>query len=167
MQNKTVIEDFKLALAPMVKPTIIVLTGEDNAKAVIFPAYRQHADIVGGEIALKGESLRLEGSWGTDKKTGKPQFFVDKVTNNKLIIEERDAVLNETRRAPQPSVSPTEGYMARYDINPAVDFIEGGLSSKNNKLILKSQPRENQKQYYTDGDYFWFDDSTGKCPTSF
>ena len=55
----------------------------------------------------------------------------------------------------------------KYAIDPNLDFIIGGLSSFNNKPISLSEPREGCKQYYTDGDFYWYEGHKEKCPTSF
>ena len=55
----------------------------------------------------------------------------------------------------------------KYAIDPNLDFIIGGLSSFNNKPISLSEPREGCKQYYTDGDFYWYVGNKEKCPTSF
>lgn len=55
----------------------------------------------------------------------------------------------------------------QYTIDPDVDFTPGGMSSFNNKLITMSEPREGRKQYFTDGDYYWYKDSEAKAPWVF
>lgn len=51
-------------------------------------------------------------------------------------------------------------------VDPTKDFIVGGLSS-GGKTIRLSDPKEGCKQYYTDGDYYWYEGNTTKCPTEF
>lgn len=55
----------------------------------------------------------------------------------------------------------------KYAIDPNLDFIIGGLSSFNNKPISTSDPKDGHKQYYTDGDFYWYVGNKEKCPTSF
>lgn len=98
--------NFRLGRTPMVKPNIIVLTEADGRKAVIFPKYRPAADIAHAEVAKEGEVLELEGIWGTDKKTGKPQFYVDKAFNanieeESILTEEQRQILEESYNDPE------------------------------------------------------------------
>ena len=150
---------FKLGKAPLVREKIIVLEEADGSKAVIFPQYRLKEEIEHAEIAKLGEVLELTGKWGTDKKTGNPQFFVDKAYNAELSKESNPVNVN---------IGKTNGKVyGEYDINPDKDFIAGGLSNFNNKPIVVSEPKENQQQYYTDGDFYWYKTSKEKCPTVF
>ena len=151
----TEVINFRLAKQPLIKEKIIVLEEADGRKAVIFPMYRLKDDIIHAEVAKKGEVLELTGKWGTDKKTGKPQFFVDKAYNAQISKEVNNLNLN------------TGKVYGKYDVNPAVDFTVGGKSNFNNKLITMSEPKEGRKQYYTDGDYYWYEGDTKKCPTTF
>ena len=151
----TEVINFRLGKQPLVKEKIIVLEEADGRKAVIFPMYREKHEIAHAEVAKTGEVLELTGKWGTDKKTGKPQFFVDKAYNAQIAKEVNNMNIN------------TGKVYGKYDINPEVDFIVGGLSSFNNKPISLSEPREGRKQYYTDGDYYWYQNDTTKCPTTF
>lgn len=151
----TEVINFRLAKQPLIKEKIIVLEEADGRKAVIFPMYREKHDIAHAEIAKEGEVLELTGKWGTDKKTGKPQFYVDKAYNAQISKEVNNLNVN------------TGKVYGKYDINPAVDFTVGGKSNFNNKLITMSEPKEGRKQYYTDGDYYWYEGDTKKCPTIF
>jgi len=72
---------FRLGKNPLIKEKIIILEETDGRKAVIFPQYRQKHEIEHAEVAKSGEVLELTGKWGTDKKTGSPQFFIDKAHN--------------------------------------------------------------------------------------
>lgn len=82
---------FRLGKQPLIKEKIIVLEEADGRKAVIFPMYREKVEIQHAEIAKEGEILELTGKWGMDKKTGKPQFYVDKAFNAKVAKEEKTA----------------------------------------------------------------------------
>ena len=151
----TEVINFRLGKQPLVKEKIIVLEEADGRKAVIFPMYREKHEIAHAEVAKTGEVLELTGKWGTDKKTGKPQFFVDKAYNAQIAKEVNNMNINIGK------------VYGKYDINPEVDFIVGGLSSFNNKPISLSEPREGRKQYYTDGDWYWYKGDSIKTPTTF
>ena len=151
--------NFRLGKQPLVKEKIIVLEEADGRKAVIFPQYRLKEEIEHAEIAKTGEVLELTGKWGTDKRTGNPQFFVDKAYNAAINKEVNDININTGKT--------NNKVYGEYDVNPDKDFIQGGLSNFNNKVITMSEPKEGCKQYYTDGDYYWYEHSRDKCPTVF
>lgn len=144
---------FRLAKNPLVKEKIIILEEADGRKAVIFPQYRVKEEIEHAEIAKEGEVLELTGKWGTDKRTNAPQFFVDKAYNAKF---------NDTK----PWVEGPKKKYAAHEVDPVNDFIIGGLST-GGKTIVASEPREGKKQYYTDGDWYWYEGNKEKTPTSF
>jgi len=89
------------------------------------------------------QSIYLKGRIDPNSKMGK-RFIIEQVQDAKEAQED-----------------------LKYSIDPNVDFIVGGLSSYNKKPIVVSEPREGRKQYYTDGDFYWYEGDTGKCPTSF
>jgi hypothetical protein len=106
MQKTKEVITFRLGQNPLVKPNIIILTEADGRKAIIFPQYRPVEDISHAEVAKAGEVLELEGIWGTDKKTGKPQFYVDKAFNAKIeevsfYTEEQQQILDEAAMDPE------------------------------------------------------------------
>jgi hypothetical protein len=145
---------FRLGKNPLVKEKIIILEETDGRKAVIFPQYRIKEDIQHAEVAKEGEVLDLTGKWGVDKKSGAPQFFVD-------------SAYNAAYTEPYVFENKPKGKVYKADeVDPVNDFIIGGLSTAG-KPIVASEPREGKKQYYTDGDWEWFQGSTNKMPTSF
>lgn len=148
---------FTLAKDPLVKEKIIILEETDGRKAVIFPQYRAKEDIEHAELAKAGEVLELTGKWGTDKRTNAPQFFVDTAFNAKL--------QKELNSRPPVDVSKGKKYAAD-EVDPVNDFTVGGLST-GGKPIVASEPREGKKQYFTDGDWYWYPGNTHKTPTSF
>lgn len=146
---------FRLGKNPLVKEKIIILEEADGRKAVIFPQYRIKEDIEHAEVAKEGEVLELTGKWGTDKKTNAPQFFVDKAFNAKY---------NDSK--PWIENSPKKKTYKPDEVDPEKDFIIGGLST-GGKPIVASDPKEGKKQYYTDGDWYWYPGNAHKTPTSF
>lgn len=148
---------FRLAKNPLVKETIIVLEEVDGRKAIIFPKYRIKEEYEHAEIAKEGEVLELTGKWGVDKKTGAPQFFVDKAFNAAYQKEGNNININTGKRIQN----------LKYGVDVDVDFIIGGLSSYNNKVIVMSQEQQGHEQYFTDGDYYWYKGDKTKAPTSF
>ena len=148
---------FRLGKQPLIREKIIVLEEADGRKAVIFPMYREKHDIAHAEIAKSGEVLELTGKWGTDKKTGQPQFYVDRAFNA--------ALEKETSSRPAVDINTGRHYAAD-EVNPVTDFIQGGLSTAG-KLITASEPREGRKQFFTDGDWYWYIGDKKKTPTIF
>jgi hypothetical protein len=145
---------FRLGKNPLVKEKIIILEETDGRKAVIFPQYRIKEEIEHAEVAKEGEVLELTGKWGVDKKSGAPQFFVDKAYNAKY---------NDSKPWVEQSSKKT---YAPDQVDPINDFIIGGLST-GGKPITITDPREGYKQYYTDGDWYWYEGNAHKTPTSF
>ena len=145
---------FRLGKNPLIKEKIIILEETDGRKAVIFPQYRIKEEIQHAEVAKEGELLELTGKWGVDKKSGAPQFFVD-------------SVFNAAYTAPYvfEDKPKTKVYKAD-EVDPVNDFIIGGLST-GGKPIVASDPKEDKKQYYTDGDWYWYQGNAHKTPTSF
>jgi hypothetical protein len=144
---------FRLGKNPLIKEKIIILEETDGRKAVIFPQYRIKEEIEHAEVAKEGELLELTGKWGTDKKTGAPQFFVDKAYNTSYA-------------KPWVEEHPKNKAYAADEVDPVNDFIIGGLST-GGKPIVASDPKEDKKQYYTDGDWYWYQGNAHKTPTSF
>lgn len=52
----------------------------------------------------------------------------------------------------------------KYDIDPAVDFTVGFVTAYG-PIELVEKPK--CEPYYTDGEMYWYKNSTMKCPTSF
>lgn len=102
MQKETI--QFRLGKNPLVKEKIIILEEADGRKAVIFPMYRLKHEIEHAEVAQQGEVVELTGKWGTDKKTGQPQFLVDSVRNAKVAKEVQPQAVAATP-APMPEAS--------------------------------------------------------------
>lgn len=127
--------------------------GQKPVQVVTFPKHRD-AETVNNMSAFKvGDEVIIYGKQEANPKTKELQIIVNKaynaVKNNNAYVQSSDDI---------------------YSINPAVDFIVGGLSSNNNKPISMSEPREGRRQYYTDGDFYWYKDHSGipgKVPTSF
>lgn len=163
--------NFRLGKQPFVKDKIIVLEEADGRKAVIFPMYRPKQDIEHAEVAKAGEMLELTGKWGTDKKTGKPQFYVDKAFNAKMqkeviIPNEEDIEVAEIpfweryyaelesqiqmslmNFVPSASSYPAPLFDGDpYAINPEVDFNAACFAI-------------GDKTIYTDGKMCWFKDN--------
>ena len=155
MQAYTEVKKFKLTQEPIVKSNLIIIHAMDSSnarhKCIYFPGYRD-AETTNAIKALEAnQKVMLEGAFKPDRRTNEMQFVISAVSNAK---EEQ-------------SVTDSD---AKYAIDPAVDFIVGGLSSYNKKPISMSEPREGRKQYYTDGDYYWYKDHPNlneKIPTSF
>ena len=132
---------FKLGKNPLVKDKIIVLEEADGSKAVIFPQYRQKEEIEHAEIAKAGETLDLTGKWGTDKKTGKPQFFVDTAYNA--------AYQKEVNSRPPVDVSGPK----KEEVS-----IEQIMSMPAKDLIPLSQRKMDVSKYtFPDGNFFYSD----------
>jgi len=158
----TEVINFRLAKQPLIKEKIIVLEEADGRKAVIFPMYREKHEIAHAEIAKSGEVLELTGKWGVDKKTGKPQFFVDKAHNAKAAKEEKTAEPETTTSFKLPKLKDIKAAMDAnywpgplfagdpYAVNPAVDFIE---SDKIKTFTV------GEKIFYTDSIFVWQKDN--------
>jgi hypothetical protein len=136
--------NFRLAKQPLIKEKIIVLEEANGSKAVIFPMYREKHDIEHAEVAKEGEVLELTGKWGTDKKTGKPQFYVDSAHSAKIAKEVTavtaiapvDINTGQPHKATVPKLKDIKAAMDKnfypgplfpgdpYAINPEVDFKE-------------------------------------------
>ena len=144
---------FRLGKNPLIKEKIIILEETDGRKAVIFPQYRIKEEFEHAEVAKEGEVLELKGKWGVDKKSGAPQFFVD-------------SAYNASYTKPWVEESPKKKAYAPDQVDPVNDFIIGGLST-GGKPIVASDPKEGKKQYYTDGDWYWYQGNAHKTPTSF
>ena len=147
---------FRLGKNPLVKEKIIILEETDGRKAVIFPQYRIKEEFEHAEVAKEGEVLELKGKWGVDKKSGAPQFFVDSAYNasysEPFVFEGKPKTNSKAYKADE--------------VDPVNDFIVGGLST-GGKPIVASDPKEGKKQYYTDGDWYWYQGNAHKTPTSF
>jgi len=163
---------FRLGKAPLVKEKIIVLEEQDGGKAVIFPMYREKHDYAHAEVAVAGEVLELTGKWGTDKKTGSPQFYVDKAYSAKIAKEELQSSPPVNVNTGKPEQMPQTSKFAKkttllenmtknfypgplfdgdpYAINPEVDFIE----SDTIKAVITT---ENKTKFYTDSRLCWFE----------
>ncbi len=166
----TEVINFRLGKQPLVKEKIIVLEEADGRKAVIFPMYREKHEIAHAEVAKTGEVLELTGKWGTDKKTGKPQFFVDKAFNAQIAKEEKVIEpVNINTGLPQvtssfklPKLKDIKAAMDAnywpgplfpgdpYAVNPEVDFTE---SNKIKTFVVTD------KIFYTDSIFVWQKDN--------
>ena len=131
--------------------TAVKLPNADKPIQVItFPKYRDAETIANMKAFKINDSVILYGKEERNPKNKELQIIVNKayIANGKTFSK-------------QAGVDP------QYAIDPDVDFIAGGLSSYNNKLIVMSEPREGRKQYFTDGDYYWYKNSEMKTPTTF
>lgn len=132
--------------------TAIKLTEASNpVQVVTFPAYRDAETIANMKMFKVNDAVILYGKEERNPKTKELQIIVNKAY----------PASNATSNHKTVSSNP------KYSIDPTVDFIVGGMSSYNNKLITQSEPREGHRQYFTDGDYFWYEGDTTKAPTSF
>jgi len=149
---------------PIVKEKIIITAiklpnRENPTQVVIFPAYRD-AETVDNIKAFKiNDKVIVYGNEETNPKSKELQIIVNKAfpANNAKQTYKKNVDINTGKQIKD----------LKYAINPDVDYIVGGLSSFNNKPIVVSEPRQGCKQYYTDGDFYWYAGDDEKCPTSF
>ena len=126
---------------------------------VVFPAYRD-AEVIDTVKAFQvNDTVTVYGKEESNPKTKELQIIINKAFNAKS----NNVNINTGKKH---DTNPNKQY-GEYDINPDKDFIAGGLSNFNNKPIVVSEPKENQQQYYTDGDFYWYKHSKEKCPTTF
>lgn len=162
--------NFRLAKQPLIKEKIIVLEEANGSKAVIFPMYREKHDIEHAEVAKEGEVLELTGKWGSDKKTGKPQFYVDRAYSAKIAKEVTSVTvtapvnintgqphktilpkLKDVKAAMEKNFYPGELFPGDpYAINPEVDFKE---SDKIKTFTVAD------RTFYTDAILVWEKDN--------
>jgi hypothetical protein len=141
---------------PIVKDKIIIsairLPNRENPiQMVVFPAYRD-AETVDNIKAFKiDDKVIIYGNEETNPKSKERQIIINKAYP-------KDGASN-AKQSPKASYGPDE-------VNPETDFIIGGLST-GGKTIVASEPREGRKQYYTDGDWYWYEGNKHKTPTSF
>jgi len=134
--------------------TAIKLENVDKpVQVILFTRYRDAETIANVKSFNVGSQAVIYGKKERNPKTKEMQIVINKAyfANNKGFSKQ----------------SPAKESYGKYDINPEVDFIQGGLSSFNNKPISLSEPREGRKQYFTDGDYYWYEGDKTKTPTSF
>jgi len=150
MQKRTEVKEFKLTDDPIIKPNVIIINATDSAhvkqKCIYFPGYRDAKDTEAIKALQAKKTVFFEGIFQPDRRTNQMQFVIDKVSD----ANKEQAVT-----------------LGKYDIDPNLDFTPGGKSSFNNKLITMSEPKEGHRQYFTDGDYYWYPGDTTKCPTVF
>lgn len=123
---------------------------EKPIQVILFPGYRDAETIANVKGFNVGTQAIIYGKEERNPKTKEMQIIV-----NKAYVADNKGFSKQSNANP------------KYDIDPAVDFTVGGKSNFNNKLITMSDPKEGCKQYYTDGDYYWYEGDTTKCPTSF
>jgi len=123
---------------------------EKPIQVILFPGYRDAETVANVKSFNVGTQAIIYGKEERNPKTKEMQIIINKayVADNKGFSK-------------QVNVDP------KYAVDPNLDFTPGGKSSFNNKLITMSEPKEGCKQYYTDGDFYWYAGDTTKCPTSF
>jgi hypothetical protein len=120
---------------------------------VVFPAYRD-AEVIDTVKAFQvNDTVTVYGKEESNPKTKELQIIINKAFNAKS----NNVDINTGKRIQN----------AEYAVDANVDFIIGGMSSYNNKVITMSEPRKGHEQYYTDGDYYWYKGDRTKAPTSF
>jgi hypothetical protein len=141
---------------PIIKEKVIITAlkmpnRENPIQMVVFPAYRD-AETIDNIKAFKiDDSVIVYGNEETNPKSKERQIIINKAYP-------KDGSSN-AKQSPKTSYGPDE-------VNPETDFIIGGLST-GGKTIVASDPREGKKQYYTDGDWYWYEGNKHKTPTSF
>lgn len=123
---------------------------EKPIQVILFPGYRDAETIANVKGFNVGTQAIIYGKEERNPKTKEMQIIV-----NKAYVADNKGFSKQSNANP------------KYAIDPAVDFTVGGKSSFNNKLITMSEPQEGRKQYFTDGDYYWYKDSEIKTPTTF
>ena len=149
---------------PIIKEKVIITAlklpnRENPIQIVVFPAYRD-AETVDNIKAFKiDDKVIIYGNEETNPKSKERQIIVNKAfpANNAKQTYKKNVDINTGKSIDD----------LKYAIDPNLDFAIGGLSSFNNKPISLSEPREGCKQYYTDGDFYWYEGNREKCPTSF
>ena len=149
---------------PIIKEKIIITAiklpnRENPIQVVVFPAYRD-AETVDNIKAFKiDDKVIVYGNEEANPKSKELQIIVNKAfpANNAKQTYKQNVDINTGKQIDN----------LKYAIDLNVDFVVGGLSSYNNKPITLSNPREGKKQYYTDGDFYWYEGNGEKCPTSF
>ena len=133
--------------------TAIKLTEASNpVQVVTFPAYRDAETIANMKMFKINDAVILYGKEERNPKTKEMQIIINKAyfANNKGFSKQ----------------SPAKESYGSDEVNPETDFIIGGLST-GGKPIVASEPKEGHKQYYTDGDWYWYEGNKHKTPTSF
>lgn len=140
--------------------TAIKIDDRDKpTQLVVFPAYRD-AEVIDTVKAFQiNDKVTVYGKEESNPKTKELQIIINKAFNAK----NNNFNINTGKKYQ----SNADKQYGEYDINPDKDFIVGGLSNFNNKPIVVSEPKENQQQCYTDGDFYWYKTSREKCPTVF
>ena len=149
---------------PIIKEKVIITAikmpnRENPIQMVVFPAYRD-AETIDNIKAFKiDDKVIIYGNEETNPKSKERQIMVNKAfpANNAKQTYKKNVDINTGKSIDD----------LKYAIDPNLDFAIGGLSSFNNKPISLSEPREGCKQYYTDGDFYWYEGHKEKCPTSF
>lgn len=130
---------------------IKVDNAEKPTQVVTFPKYRD-AETIANMSAFKiNDAVVLYGKLEPNPKTKEMQIIVNKA----YFVNET----NNAKNAPKK-------YFTADEVNPETDFIVGGLSTGGN-IISLSEPREGRKQYYTDGNWYWYEGNKYKTPTTF
>ena len=125
---------------------------EKPIQVILFPGYRDAETIANVKGFNVGTQAIIYGKEERNPKTKEMQIIVNKayVADNKGFSKQ----------------SPVKENYGSDEVNPETDFIAGGLST-GGKTITMSEPREGRKQYYTDGDWYWYKGDSIKTPTTF
>jgi hypothetical protein len=141
---------------PIIKEKVIITAikmpnRENPIQMVAFPAYRDAETIDNIKSFKINDSVVVYGNEETNPKSKERQIIINKAYPT-------DGTTN-AKQSPKASYGADE-------VNAETDFIIGGLST-GGKPIVVSDPKEGHKQYYTDGDWYWYEGNKHKTPTSF